>query len=614
MKPANIEHCIYLAKRLNSSIFPKQNLPYLWLLAGGLFAYCVIVTIISGNFGFDGDDWWVLGWAYRHNFPGSMLGYAKDFLRPVEGIYWISMFELFGFNRIAFHFASLTLLALSSLLMGKCLSRAFPARSSFVALSTMLAFFLPMVSCLTYVVFTDNSRISLLMFWASILTFQIWAEKPSSWLRLIIPVCLYLLSFLTYEAPSFLIFVTPLLLWPIHSRNQTISDKRFLTVLGGAILVAFAGAIICRYTFMNGGVVDAVGLVPSAQLIWSYFALLPFYLIAPLTFPPETLWVVLLGVMIAGWTILVIYTSQNRPTNVETPRQASGAGLFNHTYVAVLGLGILFLGMVPYQIAGYGGSDPKIVDTVLAQWGQVSEQHPAWFNFNEASRIYSSASYGVAILIAVAATGWKRTIIRNVAQILVVIAIGCMAAFHAGLSLDWKEASVIRNELARSLISRAPSVQTGTNFVFIDLALYHKRAAVIRGWAGLRELTRMLYDDQSLGAWYVYPSDTAWPNTSRQQAIISPAGFASRGMDLDRPASPDSLLIFRRQGTNLVLLNKLSPKDNFIKTGISWQGCNELGSNPTRIIDWCDMDRDSRRSSKNAWNTGLISSLGLTTD
>ncbi|MGO9739176.1 MAG: hypothetical protein ACLPVO_17350 [Desulfomonilaceae bacterium] len=577
-----------------------------------MFAYCLILTIMSGNFGFDGDDWWVLGWAYWHDFPSSILGYAKQFLRPVEGIYWISMFELFGFSRIAFHFASLTLLATSCLLMGKCLSKAFPSRSSFVALSTILAFFLPMISCLTYIVFTDNSRISLLLFWAAVLSFQLWAKKPSSWPRLVIPVCLYLLSFLTYEAPSFLIFVIPLLLWPIHKRNQAISDKWFLTVLGGAIFVSFTGAIICRYTFMSGGVVDAVGLTPSFQLIWSYFALLPFYLIAPFTFPPETLWVVLLGVMIAGWTIFVIYAPQERPTNGESPKQNDVSALPNETlYIVLLGVGILFLGMAPYQIAGYGSSAPKIVDTVLAKLGLLSDPHPAWFNFNEASRIYSSASYGVAFLIAVAATVWKRTIVRSAAQILVVITIGCMATFHAGLSLEWKEASVIRNKLIGSLVAKAPSVQNGTNFVFVDLELYFKRAAVIRGWSGLREFIRMLYNNPSLGAWYVYPSDTAWPNTSHQQAIVSPTGFISRGMDLDHPAQSDTLLIFRRQLANLLLLNNLLSNDDFIKSGISWQGCDDLRSNPTRIIDWCDITTNPRRSSKNPWNTGMISSLSL---
>ncbi|MGC8658644.1 MAG: hypothetical protein ACP5U1_06180, partial [Desulfomonilaceae bacterium] len=180
----------------------KIRLTYLWSIGVGLLAYCVILTIKSGNFGFDGDDWWVLGWAYWHDFPMSIIGYAREFLRPMEGIYYVSMFELFGFNQIVFHFFSLLLLASSCLLMGKCLSKSFPHNKGFVIIATVNAFFLPMISCLTYVVFTDNSRISLLLFWASVLSFQFWTEKPASISRLIAPIFLYLMSFMTYESPS----------------------------------------------------------------------------------------------------------------------------------------------------------------------------------------------------------------------------------------------------------------------------------------------------------------------------------------------------------------------------------------------------------------------------
>lgn len=587
----------------------------LWLIASGMFAYSAILTAMTGDVGFDGDDWWVFSWPYWHDFPGSMFGYAQKFLRPVEGVYWICMFELFGFNRIAFHFASLLLLASSCLLMGKGLTRAFPGRPNLAVLSTIFAFFLPTVACLTYLVFTDNSRISLLIFWASVLAFQSWAVKSSSWFRLVVAVSLYLFSFLTYEASSFLIFVVPLLVWPIHKRNQTVSDGKFVTILAIGIFSGFTGALLLRYVFLQGGVVEKVSLIPSLELFWSYLALLPFYIVAPFTFPPEKSWVVFLGITVAVATTLMMYAAHEKPICKTEIGGDTGYYLFYEKWCPlVLGLGIFFLGMLPYQMAGYGGAPPRIVDTVLAKYGLISDQHPVWFNFNEASRIYSSASYGIAILIASLASIANNTNFRKIAVVAVTIAIGCMATFHAGLSLDWKEVSSIRNQLVTSLVSQAPDVEPSTNFVFVDLELYHKRAAVIRGWAGLRELTRMLYDDPSLGAWYVYPSETAWPNISRQQAIIFPTGFVSRGMDLDRPATPDSILIFRRLGTNMVLLNKLSSKDDFIKTGISWRGCSELDSSPPRIIYQSDSRTTPRRDSRNAWNTGLRSSLGLTVD
>ncbi len=47
---------------------------------------------------------------------------------------------------------------------------------------------LPMIASLTYVVFTDNSRLSLLLFWAAVLAFQAWAARSQSWVGLIPPV------------------------------------------------------------------------------------------------------------------------------------------------------------------------------------------------------------------------------------------------------------------------------------------------------------------------------------------------------------------------------------------------------------------------------------------
>ncbi len=121
-------------------------------------------------------------------FRTRSILYAHKFLRPMEGFYWISLFELFGFNKVAFHLCSLLLLAGAAVLMGVSLDRAFPGRRTCVSMAVLLAFFLPPVSCLTYVLFTDNSRLSMLLFWASVITFQRWAQKSSPWRGLALPV------------------------------------------------------------------------------------------------------------------------------------------------------------------------------------------------------------------------------------------------------------------------------------------------------------------------------------------------------------------------------------------------------------------------------------------
>jgi hypothetical protein len=118
----------------------------------GLALYCVVLTAVTGDIGFDGDDWWSVlsrtGTAFRTR------GSTRKFLRPLEGLYWISLFELFGFNKVVFHLCSLLLLA-GSALMGVCWM-GFSRSAGLCFHRCVAGVFLPPVSCLT-VLFTDNS-------------------------------------------------------------------------------------------------------------------------------------------------------------------------------------------------------------------------------------------------------------------------------------------------------------------------------------------------------------------------------------------------------------------------------------------------------------------------
>ncbi len=244
---------------------------------------------------------------------------------------------------------------------------------------------------------------------------------------------------------------------------------------------------------------------------------------------------------------------------------------------------ILLLGMFPYQLAGYGLGPPGLMDTALAKWGIAKSAHPNSFNFNEASRLYSSASCGLAILFATLLSAWTGKRATLVAKIAAVAVLGFMAMFHAGLRTDWKEAAAIRNSLVASLVNQVPEVKPKTNFVFLNLELYHKRASVIRGWGGLRALIRMLYHDRTLGAWYLYPSASKWPNSSFQQAIVLREGFVSRGIELNNPAPHDSLLLFNRCGSNLALLDKITVSGDLVGYRDLLAGCRiapfQSGSN-----------------------------------
>ena len=582
----------------------------LWPVAVGLVLYSLAVAALTGDIGFEGDDWWIFSWPYHYSFPASLLAYAEASLRPVEGIYWVTLFEIFGFNKIAFNLSSLLLLSGACTMMGWCLLTAFPQRRTFAVLAILLAFFLPPVSCLTYVICTDNSRLSMLLFWACVAGFQRWSARGLSWADLFAPVILYILAFLTYEASSFLLFIVPFLVWPVWLRHRAESSARyFLIGLGSAIVAAFTIPVSIRFLLLNGGAVSQQSFLPSWELMWSYIALIPFYLSAPFTSISWDPLITCFGVGVMIWSAFLIGRSHS--TGDEEGPAGRPFLKDDRAYLILLGIAILILGMLPYQLAGYGSTTPKIANTVMAKWGTIPHGNTSWFNFNWSSRIYSSGSFGVAVILAAILTGWRSATIKIATKVAAVAALGVMAIFHAGLSADWKEAARIRNGVLSSLISQVPDVKPGTNFLFLDLESSYGRAPIFRGWGGLKELIRILYNDKSLSAWYLYPYSWRWPNKVFHQAIVSHDGFVTRGMKLDHPAPHDSLLILARRGSSLVLLDDISSHDGWAPTGIRWLGASAIHSNLDRIVAWSDADLTPKRLVKNAWNSGLIATLQL---
>lgn len=561
---------------------PAADRSVLWTAGAGLILYCAALTYLAGNFGFEGDDWWIFSWPYWHGFPASLLVYARESLRPLEGFYWIGLYELFGFNRSAFHFCSLMVAASGCLLMGACLAKAFPERRIFAAAATLIAFFLPTVSCLTYVLSTDNSRLSLLFFWASVLTFQRWTERRHSWLGLVAPVGLYWCSFLTYEAPSLLILTIPLFLLSVRMGwRDDLSDLRYWVRVAVGMGLGLGGAVFGRFLIMGGGAVPHRHLIPPTELLWSYPALLPHYLAAPFTSGIVELWPWIFGVGVAALVALLVFRR-----GLDDPRaEARPPWVASRLYLFVVGAAILVLGMLPYQLAGYGAIQPRLAESALAMWGAIPDGQTAWFNFHWASRIYCAASFGLAILLAAAATSWRSKLAGFAATTAMIAYIGFMAAFQAGLSVDWREANQMRNELVAGLVKEIPDVKPGSNLVFVDFQYSHKRAMVFRGWLGLKELVRILYDDPSLGAYYVFPYAWRSPNYSYQQAMITAAGFVTRGVDMARPLPLNSLIVLARRGTKLALLDKLTASDGLAPTGIAWNGVRSVATNRNRVLE-----------------------------
>lgn len=530
------------------------------IAAAALSIACLTLSVLIGDIGFQGDDWWILSFPYWRHFPESVWLYARESLRPLEGVYWIALFELFGFNSQAFHAASLLLHAGGCALMGACLVKAFPCRQNLAVWSMFFAFLLPMVSNLAYMIHTDNSRIALILFWASVLSFQRWSEQTQSWSGLLPGIAWYLLASLAYENATLLIFSVPLFLWPIYVRNNNRRPKFFfLFRLLMALAIAFTGFIILRFTVLSGGAVAHNNLIPSIHLIYSYVHSAGSYFLRPLTeLSSDRLswaWGGVMALLAGGLSL------RARREDFYSARQTEPDCYQSSHYIAAVGTAVTVLGLIPYLLAGY---TPDV-------------------GFHSQSRIYSAGSFGAAILLSLILTAWKNCKVFCIAQITAIIATMLMAIFMADLRHGWTEAAEKRRQLCSSLLAEIPNVQTETTFLFLDLQWYiDNKASVFQGVEGLKEFIRILYNKKDLNAYFLYPEGTDFINSEGRKATVTPEGVLARGALGKSPAPLDRLLVLRREGSRLRLVDRISRDDKSV--AINWRDISAIYSNKSLIM------------------------------
>ena len=394
---------------------------------------------------------------------------------PIEGLYTVLSFEIFGLNRVLFTLSALLLSAGSCLLMGACLNRAFPGRKTLVVLAVFFGFLLTPLSNLIYMFHTDNSRLSMLLFWTSVLAFQHWAGGSKSWLGLTLPVILYLAASLTYENATFLIFAVPLFVWPIHvSRGQSVSDRSFALRLGVGITVAFAVFVFVRFGLFGGGAVGHRSLVPSFNLVSSYVYNLMLYTVAPLREiswdPAAWVWACPVALLAAA---LVFRASRDDSAVSERP-----AGLDAKPHVRCR--------------AGHGGSgfgNAPVPTCRIQPCDGLHEPKPRVLVRD--FRNCNSFSSFVLSVKKQANSFWDKS--HRGRHDRSHGRVPCGSAHWVAGGRGQREKSLLA-----SLLKQVPDVKPGTTFLLMDVQSYVSkggmdRAVVFQGVDGIGEFVKMLY-------------------------------------------------------------------------------------------------------------------------
>lgn len=524
-----------------------------------LVAAAFVLALSAGNIGFQGDDWWVLSFPFWNPFPHSVWEYALASRRPMEGLYWIVLFEIFGFQRVPYLIASILLQALSSVLMGMCISRMCPQRRDIAVWAAFFSFVMPMTSNLFYVLHTDNSRLSMVFFWASALFMQ--HSVSGGWWYSALAVGLYWLSVLSYENASLLIFSIPFFAAPelVEVRKQRPISGASLR-LACALIIGFLGFLGLRFLILSGGAVSHAHMMPSLHEVFQYCCILVSFLIVPFTESSSDIVSWCFGIAMA-LAILALMKWSSKHSNAS--EDLSYTNLFQtRSFVTLTGVAVFLLGATPYLLAGYS--------SVLG--------------FTSQSRVYSSSSCGIALLFGLLfSTNSASGILRHIPKAAGVALVSLMAVFMCDLRKNWQEAAKIRADLCRSLTRQVPQVMDFSTLLFLDLQSYlGNRAVIFQGVDGLNEYVKMLYRNKTLQAYFLY--STAGPDacSSERTAVISPKGVAARGSAPWGSSPLNSIILFKRQGPRLLIVDSISQDEGLLDA--EWLGITKIVSCRERIL------------------------------
>jgi hypothetical protein len=500
-----------------------------------------------------------MSFPYWNPFPQSVWEYAAASLRPVEGLYWIILFEIFGFHRIPYLFFSIILQALASVLMGLCLFNVYPQRREVVIWAIVLSFLLPTISNLFYVLHTDNSRLSMVLFWASILCIQ--KSASGSWYKLISGVALYWLSVLSYENASLLIFSVPFFVAPLLVGAGNLSPSTGVPIrIALAIILGFLGFLGLRFVVLSGGAVAHANMLPSFHQVFSYGQTLTLFLGAPVTELSNDVSSWVLGISIASAVLALLKWNARHCLPPERPAQKWYLQM--ELFIIATGAMVFVLGAIPYLLAGYSAA----------------------FGYTSQSRVYSSSSYGVAIILAILfSTNLSSRTLRHVPKLVGTVLIAFMTVFACDLRKDWQAAAGIRADLCKSLVEDAPDVTDFSTLLFLDLQSYiGNRAVIFQGVDGLNQYVKMLYNNKTVHGYFLYSKEHNDADASDRTAIITPKGVSARGSAPWGPSPIDSIIIFRRQGSQLVILDSVSNEESVLDA--QWVGITRIASRTERIV------------------------------
>lgn len=399
-----------------------------------------------GNLYLSGEEFYVLHDAHNQPFFLAWAYYFVNNGRPVEALYWTGLYKLVGFNPRLLHSFSLLLLGTASLLASAWVGRVLPVKYRRHLVWLALLFFFNWISLeMVLRLSTDNSRLALICFFAAGIAWQSWAASQLTRKRyFLLGAGLLAVGVLAYENIALLGPTLLLMAWPLLDEAPPAETRRrlrlfiiigalsLLIVLLPVLLVEALGwlrGLSVAHPATQGALASGLGeMLRSVFAVWLDWGQVGALDPAPLHWLPVVL--VLAALLGSSWLLW-------RPGPEKTPERS------RLRVIHLAAVWIIFMGPLPYALAGY----------------------------SDVVRIYSSAIFGLPILLLVFFVSSPRRLPRLAVMLLALTLVAAgIYQFHVRNS-GLREAEIIENNFYYGLKHIVPDVEPDTIFVIIDLQL-----------------------------------------------------------------------------------------------------------------------------------------------
>ena len=522
-----------------------QEMPLLWI-AGVLFSFVLVASALVGNKGYWGDDWAVISAPFWWGIPQAMEVGAENLRRPMAVIYWAVALKLSRFDAQATFFMSFSIHAISSILMGLAVQVAFPKRFPLVYGVALISFFLPMLPPLSYFLILDNSRLAVLFYWVSVLLFQHWATRPQAWSLPLLPIVAFALSLLSYESAFLMPLITLLMVYPIYQRCHPNPTRRQTAWMTAELAIAHVLAVVIYFFIRNiyhiSVHVSQEGNQPLTDFI-RYLTIFPPYFSEPFRWfgihPDLLAW--LLGAVMVVWCAGMGWYLIEQQRHQPSPFKESAYLLTIATLAIVLGLLPFAIYRIKTDVSGV------TVD----------------------GKVYTMSAFGFALWIS-----WLLNRINpRFMTVMVAIWAGIMSAYVLTLRHEWHDASILRDNLHRSLLEQVPDLQDDTVILYLNYPFFTENNAAVIEHQVAHYHTKLMYQNELVSG---APLTTR--STNGFDPIVSDDLLSVPG----KTVPVENVVILQRVGDQFEVVDSLHQSEGY---ALEWTGNRtSLSTNRERIL------------------------------